>query len=41
MLAGMRALSMRQIGGQTGDVCGAVQVLTELTMLTVYVATIG
>ena len=41
VLAGMRALSMRQIGGQTGDVCGAVQVLTELTMLTVYVATIG
>lgn len=41
MLAGMRALSMRQIGGQTGDVCGAVQVLTELTMLTVYAATIG
>jgi adenosylcobinamide-GDP ribazoletransferase len=40
MLGLMRALSMRQIGGQTGDVCGAVQVLTELTMLTVYVATI-
>jgi adenosylcobinamide-GDP ribazoletransferase len=40
MLALMRALSMRQIGGQTGDVCGAVQVLTELTMLTVYVSTI-
>ena len=41
MLATMRALSMRQIGGQTGDVCGAVQVLTELTMLTVYATTIG
>ena len=41
VLAGMRAFSMRQIGGQTGDVCGAVQVLTELAMLTVYVATIG
>jgi adenosylcobinamide-GDP ribazoletransferase len=40
MLALMRALSMRQIGGQTGDVCGAVQVLTELSMLTVYVTTI-
>ena len=40
MLALMRALCMRQIGGQTGDVCGAVQVLTELTMLTVYVSTI-
>jgi adenosylcobinamide-GDP ribazoletransferase len=40
MLALMRALCMRQIGGQTGDVCGAVQVLTELTMLAVYVSTI-
>jgi adenosylcobinamide-GDP ribazoletransferase len=39
MLALMRALCMRQIGGQTGDVCGAVQVLTELTMLSVYVST--
>ena len=40
VLAGMRALAMRQVGGQTGDVCGAVQVLTELAMLTVYAATI-
>ena len=40
MLALVRALSMRQIGGQTGDVCGAVQVLTELSMLAVYVTTI-
>jgi adenosylcobinamide-GDP ribazoletransferase len=40
MLALMRAICMRQIGGQTGDVCGAVQVLTELTMLSVYVSTI-
>jgi adenosylcobinamide-GDP ribazoletransferase len=40
MLMLMRALCMRQIGGQTGDVCGAVQVLTELTMLAVYVSTI-
>ena len=40
MLMLMRALCMRLIGGQTGDVCGAVQVLTELTMLTVYVSTI-
>ncbi len=39
MLALMRALCMRQIGGQTGDVCGAVQVLTELTMLSVYAST--
>ncbi|MGB8313128.1 MAG: adenosylcobinamide-GDP ribazoletransferase [Aestuariivirga sp.] len=41
VLAGMRALAMRQIGGQTGDVCGAVQVLTELAMLTVFAATVG
>ena len=41
VLAGLRALAMRKIGGQTGDVCGAVQVLTELTMLTIYAATIG
>ena len=41
VLAGLRALAMGKIGGQTGDVCGAVQVLTELTMLTVYAATIG
>ncbi len=41
MLGLMRWLAMRQIGGQTGDVCGAVQVLTEITMLTVFVATIG
>lgn len=27
--AGMMALSRRRIGGQTGDVCGAVQLLTE------------
>ncbi len=40
MLALIRNLSMRSIGGQTGDVCGAVQVLTELTMLSVFAATI-
>jgi adenosylcobinamide-GDP ribazoletransferase len=40
MLAALRALAMRQIGGQTGDVCGAVQVLTEITILTVCVSTI-
>jgi cobalamin synthase len=31
---------MRKIGGQTGDVCGAAQVLTETAMLTVYAAAI-
>jgi adenosylcobinamide-GDP ribazoletransferase len=41
VLAIMRALAMRQIGGQTGDVCGATQVLTELAMLAVYAAMIG
>ncbi len=41
VLAILRALAMRQIGGQTGDVCGATQVLTELAMLAVYAAMIG
>ncbi len=41
VLVAIRALAMRQIGGQTGDVCGATQVLTELTMLAVYAAMIG
>ena len=41
VLAGLRGLAMRKIGGQTGDVCGAVQVLTELAMLAFYAATIG
>jgi adenosylcobinamide-GDP ribazoletransferase len=37
-LAAMRALAMAKIGGQTGDVCGATQVVTELAMLSVFVA---
>ena len=37
----MRRLTVRMIGGQTGDVCGAVQVLSELAMLLVFVATSG
>ena len=37
----MRRLTVRMIGGQTGDVCGAVQVLSELAMLVVFVATTG
>lgn len=40
MLAGVRRLAMTKIGGQTGDVLGAAQVMTELAMLTVYSATI-
>jgi adenosylcobinamide-GDP ribazoletransferase len=39
VLAAMRALAMRKIGGQTGDVCGAAQVVTELAMLGVFAAT--
>jgi adenosylcobinamide-GDP ribazoletransferase len=40
-LAAMRALAMRKIGGQTGDVCGATQVLTEIAMLSVLAASFG
>lgn len=32
-----RALALRRIGGQTGDVCGAVQVLSETAMLSLAV----
>ncbi len=41
MLAVIRNLAMRKIGGQTGDVCGAAQVLCELAMLATYAAAIG
>ncbi len=41
MLALIRNLAMRKIGGQTGDVCGAAQVLSELAMLATYAAAIG
>lgn len=37
----MRRLTVKMIGGQTGDVCGAVQVLSELAMLIAFVATSG
>lgn len=30
---GIRGLAMRQIGGHTGDVCGAVQMISETAML--------
>ncbi len=35
----LRRMTIRLIGGQTGDVCGAVQVLSELAMLTIFAAT--
>jgi adenosylcobinamide-GDP ribazoletransferase len=35
----MRRLATKMIGGQTGDICGAVQVLSEFGMLAVFVAT--
>ena len=41
VLALLRARAMRKIGGQTGDVCGAGQVLAETAMLAVYAATIS
>ena len=37
----IRSLAMRKIGGQTGDVCGAAQVLAETAMLTVYAAALA
>jgi adenosylcobinamide-GDP ribazoletransferase len=40
-LAIVRALAMRKIGGQTGDVIGAGQVLSETAMLAVYAATLS
>jgi len=40
-LASLRALAMRKIGGQTGDVCGAGQVMAETAMLAVYAAAVA
>ena len=36
----MRRIATRLIGGQTGDICGAVQVLVEIGMLLTYLASI-
>lgn len=36
----LRLMAMRLIGGQTGDVCGAVQVCSDIAMLTVFTAMI-
>jgi adenosylcobinamide-GDP ribazoletransferase len=38
--AGIRWLALRLIGGQTGDICGAVQVTSEVMMLSAFVATL-
>ena len=40
-LAMVRALAMRKIGGQTGDVCGAGQIMAETAMFVVYAATLS
>lgn len=40
-IAMVRALAMRKIGGQTGDVCGAGQVMAEMAMFAVYAITIS
>ncbi len=37
----LRRFAMRLIGGQTGDICGATQVLVEIAMLAVFISTIG
>jgi adenosylcobinamide-GDP ribazoletransferase len=37
----LRRMAMRLIGGQTGDVCGAVQVVAEIMMLASFTAMIG
>lgn len=41
VLAMVRSLAMRKIGGQTGDVCGAGQIMSEAAMLAVYAATVS
>jgi adenosylcobinamide-GDP ribazoletransferase len=40
VLGAVRGLAMRKIGGQTGDVCGTAQVMTETAMLAVFAAAI-
>lgn len=39
--AALRQLAVRLIGGHTGDVCGTVQVLSEIAILATCVASIG
>ncbi len=38
--ASIRLLATRMIGGQTGDVCGAVQICSEVAMLTAFSASL-
>jgi adenosylcobinamide-GDP ribazoletransferase len=38
--AGLRWLAIRLVGGQTGDICGAVQIACEVMMLIAFVATL-
>ena len=40
-LAMLRSLAIRKIGGQTGDVCGAGQMMAETAMLAVYAAAVA
>jgi adenosylcobinamide-GDP ribazoletransferase len=40
-LGAVRALAMRKIGGQTGDVCGAAQVMAETATLAVFAAAVA
>ncbi|PZF77862.1 adenosylcobinamide-GDP ribazoletransferase [Aestuariivirga litoralis] len=40
-LAMVRGLAMKKIGGQTGDVCGAGQIMAETAMLAVYAAAVA
>lgn len=37
----IRRFAMRSIGGQTGDVCGATQIIVEITLFAVFLAMIG
>jgi adenosylcobinamide-GDP ribazoletransferase len=37
----IRRYAMRQIGGQTGDICGAAQVLVEIVMLVIFASMLG
>ncbi|MDE2445097.1 MAG: adenosylcobinamide-GDP ribazoletransferase [Alphaproteobacteria bacterium] len=41
LTAAMRHMAIRHLGGQTGDICGAVQVIAELGMLIAIVTRIG
>ena len=40
-MAAVRAIAMRKVGGQTGDICGAGQIAAEIAMLAVYAAALS